>query len=103
MTAESYDHDANCRRWPDVVGSFPVGTLEFEVTDPLRNSQYAPAPTTTRRLYARAWYPAGDLAGYPRRPYFTDAEVGVVPVMALQLRRQPPDACRNAVRLLTNA
>ena len=71
MTAESYDYDANCRRWPDVAGQFPVGTLEFEVTDPLRNSQYAPAPTVTRRLYVRAWYPAGDVVGYPRRPYFT--------------------------------
>lgn len=103
MTVDSYDYDANCRRWPDVVGRFPVGTLEFEVTDALRNSQYAPDPSVPRRLYVRAWYPAGDVTGYPRRPYFTDAEVGTVPVMSLQLLRQPPDALRNAARLLTNA
>ena len=36
MTDDPYDYDANCRHWPDVVGQFPVGTLEFEVTDPLR-------------------------------------------------------------------
>lgn len=103
MTVDSYDYDANCRHWPEVVGPFPVGTLEFEVTDPLRNSQYAPEPTVTRRLYARAWYPADDVAGHPRRPYFTDAEIGTVPVLSLQLLRQPPDALRNAVRLLTHA
>jgi hypothetical protein len=103
MTVDSYDYEANCRHWPDVVGQFPVGTLEFEVIDTLRNSQYAPEPTATRRLYVRAWYPAGDVAGYPRRPYFTTAEVGTVPAMSLQLLRQPPDALRNAVRLLTNA
>ena len=103
MTAESYDYDANCRQWPHVVGAFPVGTLEFEVTDPLRSSQYAPEPTVTRRLYVRAWYPADSVVGYPRRPYFTEAEVGAVPAMSLQLLRQPPDALRNAVRLLTNA
>ncbi|HEY2853183.1 MAG TPA: hypothetical protein VGJ18_10075 [Gemmatimonadaceae bacterium] len=103
MPVDSYYYDANCRHWPDVVGRFPVGTLEFEVTDLLRNSQYAPEPTVTRRLYVRAWYPAGDVVGYPRRPYFTDAEVGTVPVMSLQLLRQPPDALRNAVRLFTNA
>jgi platelet-activating factor acetylhydrolase isoform II len=103
MTVDSYDYDANCRHWPDVVGQFPVGTLEFEVTDALRNSQYAPNPTDARRLYVRAWYPAGDVAGYHRRPYFTDAEINTVPVMSLQLLRQPPDALRNAVRLLTNA
>jgi hypothetical protein len=103
MTVDAYDYDANCGHWPDVAGPFPVGTLEFEVTDTLRNSQYAPEPTVTRRLYVRAWYPAGDVAGYPRRPYFTEAEAGTVPAMALQLLRQPPDALRNAVRLRTHA
>jgi hypothetical protein len=103
MTDESYDYDANCRRWPDVAGPFPVGTIEFEVTDPIRSSQYAPEPTVTRRLYVRAWYPAGDVTGCPRRTYFTEAEAGVVPVMSLGLLRQPPDALRNAVSLPSNA
>jgi len=103
MTVDSYDYDANCRHWPGVVGQFSVGTLEFETIDTLRNSQYAPEPTVTRRLYVRAWYPAGDLADCSRRPYFTTAEIGTVPVMSLTLLRQPPDALRNAVRLLTNA
>jgi hypothetical protein len=103
MADESYDYDANCRRWPDFAGPFPVGTDEFEATDPLRSSQYAPEPTVTRRLYVRAWYPAGDVTGHPRRPYFTEAEVGIVPVTSLQLLRQPPDALRNAVRLPSNA
>src|SRR3954466_12049388 len=103
MADESYDYDANCRRWPDVAGSFPVGTVEFEVTDPIRSSQYAPEPTVTRRLYGRAWYPAGDVTDCSRRAYFTEAEVGVVPVASLQLLRQPPDALRNAVGLPTNA
>jgi predicted dienelactone hydrolase len=103
MPDDSYDYDSNCRHWPDVVGRFPVGTLEFEVTDALRNSQYAPEPTVTRRLYVRAWYPAGDITGCTRRPYFTEAEVGSVPALSLQLLRQPHDALRNAARLLTNA
>ncbi|HEY4320915.1 MAG TPA: hypothetical protein VGM77_06985 [Gemmatimonadales bacterium] len=103
MTDDHYDYDANCSRWPDLHGQFPVGTLEFEVTDPIRGAQYAPEPTTTRRLYVRAWYPAGDVTGCTRRPYFTEAEAGVVPVKALALMRQPPDAFRNASRLLTNA
>src|SRR5690349_14538355 len=96
MTADSYDYDANCRHWPDVAGEFAVGTLEFEVTDTLRGSQYAPEPTPTRRLYLRAWYPAREIADCPHRPYFTEAEVGVVPVMSLRLLRQPSDALRNA-------
>jgi hypothetical protein len=103
MNVESYDYAANCRRWPEVVGPFSVGTLEFEVTDPRRNSQYAPEPTCTRRLYLRAWYPSTDIAGYSRRPYFTEAEIGTVPAMPLQLLRQPADALRNAARLITNA
>src|SRR3569832_217611 len=101
MTVDSYDYDANCRLWPDVVGPFPVGTLEFEAIDTLRNSQYAPEPSVTRRLYVRAWYPSGEVAGFPRRAYFTTAEIAFVPVMSLQLLRQPPDALRNAARLLT--
>ncbi len=70
MTDDSYDYDANCRRWPDVAGPFPVGTVDFEVTDPIRSSQYAPEPTVTRRLYVRAWYPAGDVTGDSRQPVF---------------------------------
>ena len=103
MTDDSYNYDANCRQWPDAVGPFHVGTLEFEVTDPIRGSQYAPESNVTRRLYVRAWYPTDDVNGFPRRPYFTEAEARTVPVMSLQLLRQPPDAFRNADRLLTNA
>lgn len=50
MTDPSYDYDANCRGWPEARGPFPVGPLEFEVTDPIRSAQYAPEPTPTRRL-----------------------------------------------------
>jgi hypothetical protein len=103
MTDDAYDYDANCRRWPEVAGAFPVGTTEFEVTDPIRSSQYAPEPTVTRRLYVRAWYPAGNVSACARRPYFTEAEAGTVPVKSLELLRQPPDALRNAVHLLMNA
>jgi hypothetical protein len=103
LTDDSYDYDANCRHWPHVTGPFSIGTLEFEVTDPIRSSQYAPTPTATRRLYVRAWYPAADVSAARRRPYFTEAEIETVPVASLQLLRQPPNALRNAVRLLTNA
>ena len=102
MTDESYDYDANCCHWPRASGTFAAGTLDFEVIDPIRASQYAPEPTLSRRLYVRAWYPAGDVTGCSRRPYFTEAEVGTVPVKSLELLRQPPDALRNATRLLTN-
>src|SRR4029079_15693140 len=95
MTDDSYDYHANCRHWPQAAGRFPVGTGAFEVTDPLRSWQYAPEPTATRRLYVRAWYPAGDVTGCSRRPYFTEAEAGTVPVRSLELLRQPPDALRN--------
>ena len=103
MAEDQYDYDANCRHWPHVRGHFPAGTLDFELTDPLRSSQYAPTPTLTRRLYVRAWYPAGDVTGCHRRPYFTKAEIGTVPVKSLELLRQPPEALRNATRLLTNS
>src|SRR4051812_46835687 len=98
MMDESYAYDANCSQWPTTAGAFPVGTVDFEVTDPLRSSQYAPEPTVTRRLYVRSWYPAGDVTGCARRPYFTKAEVGTVPVKSLELLRQPSDALRNAPR-----
>ena len=103
MTDVPYDYDANCRRWPEARGPFPAGTLECEVTDPIRSSQYAPVPTATRRLYVRAWYPAGDVTGRSRRPYFTEAEAGIVPAQSLALLRQPVDALRSATRLPTNA
>ena len=103
MADEQYDYEANCRGWPEAGGPFPVATLEFEVTDPIRSAQYAPEPTLVRRLYVRTWYPAGDVTGCRRRPYFTDAEIGTVPLKSLELLRQPSDALRNATRLLTNS
>ncbi|MBL8988787.1 MAG: hypothetical protein JNJ80_21105 [Gemmatimonadetes bacterium] len=103
MTDTAYDYAANCRSWPKVDGPFSVGTLEFEVTDPLRSSQYAPTLTPTRRLYARAWYPAGDVTGCRRRPYFTEAEATALPCMMLSLFQQPVDALREGARLMTNA
>ena len=39
MTDPSYDYNANCRRWPEARGPLPVGTLEVEVTDPIRSAQ----------------------------------------------------------------
>ncbi len=103
MSDATYEHDANCRRWPDVVGRFAVGTLEFEVTDPLRGAPYAPTPTLDRRLYTRAWYPALAAGDYPRRPYFTAREADTVPALSLRLLGQPADAFRNAAQLLTHA
>lgn len=103
MTVETYNHEANCRHWPDVDGPHAVGTIEFEVTDPLRASLYAPEPTLERRLYVRAWYPAVAADDAPRRPYFTQAEATTIATRSLQLLGQPADAFRNASRLLTNA
>ncbi len=103
MTDDSYDYDANCRHWPAVTGPFVVGTLDFEVTDSLASSQYAPVPTTSRRLYVRAWYPAADVTDCSRRSYFTHEEAVSVPALSLQLLRQPTDALRNAAALPTHA
>jgi hypothetical protein len=103
MTTAAFGYAANCRAWPAVEGPFPVGTVEFEVTDPLRSSQYAPAPTLERRLYARVWYPAATVAGHPRRPYFTEAEATIVPAALLGVAQQPTDALREGARLLTNS
>lgn len=103
MTVETYDHDANCCRWPDLDGAYAVGTLEFELTDPLRAALYAPAPTPERRLYVRGWYPAIAADDRPVRPYFTEAEGTSVAARSLQLLGQPADAFRNATRLLTHS
>lgn len=103
MTETAYDYSSNCRAWPAVTGRYPIGTLEFEVTDPLRSSQYAPHPTPTRRLYVRAWYPAGDVTGCRRRPYFTEQEATVLPAPLLAVLQQPADALREGANLMTNA
>src|SRR4029079_17295868 len=74
-----------------------------DALDPVRLPERPPGRAVPRRLYVRAWYPARDVTGYSRRAYFTEAEVGTVPVKCLELLRQPPDALRNAVGLPTNA
>ncbi|MDE2806767.1 MAG: hypothetical protein OXN18_16620 [Gemmatimonadota bacterium] len=101
---EDYDYAANCANWPSVSGPHAVGTVEFEVTDSLRSAQYAPEPTPYRRLYVRAWYPARvPGAGAQPRPYFTEAEVTVLPGMLLPALQQPVDALRGCATLASNS
>lgn len=101
---EDYDYAANCARWPSVSGPHAVGTVEFEVTDYLRSAQYAPEPTPHRRLYVRAWYPAQAPGPDARpRPYFTEAEVTVLPGMLLPALQQPADALQGCAALASNS
>lgn len=101
---ETYDYAANCTNWPVVSGPHAVGTIEFEVTDSLRSAQYAPEPTSHRRLYVRAWYPAAVRAGAAQpRPYFTAAEAMVLPGMLLPALQQPADALRGCSDLASNS
>lgn len=98
-----YDYAANCRGWPPVDGPHAVGTVEFEVTDPIHSAQYAPAPTDHRRLYVRAWYPAADPGATAPRPYFAEGEAAVLAGPLMAALQQPPDALRGCQALATNS
>lgn len=101
---EPYDYAANCTSWPSVSGPHAVGTVEFEVTDTLRSAQYAPEATAHRRLYIRAWYPAEAPGPDAQpRPYFTEAEMTVLPGMLLPALQQPADALRGCATLASNS
>ena len=98
-----YEYDANCAAWPAVTGPHTVGTVDFEVTDHLRSSHYAPTPTASRRIFVRAWYPATGAGGSEARRYFTGAEATVLPAALLVPMQQPPDAFRGCASLATNS
>ncbi|MCC7266915.1 MAG: hypothetical protein IT546_06200, partial [Caulobacteraceae bacterium] len=59
---------------PKPGGPQPVGVRDFEVADASRPGLLAAPPGTPRRLLVRVWYPAGEVKGLKRRPYFTQAE-----------------------------
>ncbi|MEO8452776.1 MAG: hypothetical protein ABI647_23490 [Gemmatimonadota bacterium] len=101
-TAQTPDPSANCRAWPAAPGPYRIGTVEFEVTDSLRSSQYAPTPTPVRRLYVRAWYPATTVSG-PRRTYFTAAEAPVLPAALMSLLGQTAAVLAGCASLETNS
>lgn len=61
---------------PKPAGSHPVGVRDFEVADAGRPGLLGAAPGAPRRLLVRVWYPAGEVKGLRRRPYFTQAEAG---------------------------
>ena len=98
-----YEYDANCSAWPAVTGPHTVGTIDFEFTDHLRSSHYAPAPTASRRIFVRAWYPAAGAGGSEARRYFTETEAMVLPGALLVPMQQPPDAFRGCASLATNS
>lgn len=60
---------------PPPSGKYAVGTRDFELVDKSRLGVLAAGAGAPRRLLVRVWYPAGDISGLQRRPYFTEAEV----------------------------
>lgn len=59
---------------PKPSGPDAVGVREFELVDTRRTGVLASPPGAPRRLLVRVWYPAGEVTGLKRRPYFTEAE-----------------------------
>jgi predicted dienelactone hydrolase len=59
---------------PKPKGSDKVGVRDFELVDTSRTGVLGSGPAAPRRLLVRVWYPAGDVSGLKRRPYFTDGE-----------------------------
>ncbi|MBN7797521.1 hypothetical protein [Parahaliea mediterranea] len=62
------------RDLPPPGGPHAVGTRAFELVDISRRGVFAAGAAEPRRLLVRAWYPAGDVTGLPRRPYLSEAE-----------------------------
>jgi len=60
---------------PAPSGEYAVGSKTFELTDNSRLGVSFAKDDEPRRLLVRVWYPAGDISGLTRRPYFTDEEV----------------------------
>jgi predicted dienelactone hydrolase len=52
---------------PDPTGPYPVGTVELHLVDHSRRNPWAPSPAY-RELMISIWYPARDVARYPRSP-----------------------------------
>ena len=59
---------------PAPTGEFKVGVADFELTDETRKGLLNVSGNAPRRLLIRTWYPAADITGTERRPYFTKAE-----------------------------
>lgn len=77
---------------PKPSGPDAVGVRDFEVDDASRPGVFAAKPTEPRRLLVRVWYPAGDVKGLKRRPYFTDAEARTTARSVGELFGFPPFA-----------
>ncbi len=59
---------------PKPSGPHPVGVRSFELDDASRPGVFSARPGEPRRLLVRVWYPAGDVKGLKRRPYYSSAE-----------------------------
>jgi predicted dienelactone hydrolase len=62
-------------RWRDPRGPYPIGTVDFTLTDRSRHATYAPEPTLQRELAATVWYPARTATGSSRRRYLDARDV----------------------------
>ena len=59
---------------PQPDGPHAVGVRDFALTDDTRRGLLGAAENEARKLLVRVWYPAEDVDGHTRRPYFTPLE-----------------------------
>lgn len=89
---------------PIPSGPHPVGVLDFELTDTEREELFAPGES--RRIPARAWYPASHISGEPR-PYATEKEfehqVSRFCIDILQFEAEIPEVFKISTNAYENA
>lgn len=60
---------------PKPTGEFSVGTVTFELTDPVRTEKYGEntdATNALRRIKVQVWYPSDDVSGYEQALWLQD-------------------------------
>ena len=105
QAAENKPLDGNHKiQFPVPSGPYPVGVLDFELTDADREELFAPGEA--RRIPARAWYPAASVSGTPR-PYAKTKEFEhqVTPfcIDVLRFEQHVPEAFNVATHAYENA
>jgi len=66
------------------IGNYPIGTVTFDTTDPIRKELYTDDPEDYRKIRIQLWYPSDSVEGFHCVPWLQDGTVTAAAITSVK-------------------